>query len=50
MSWETKNGQFGKGSQRKTFTDDAIKISKTLPSSASYNPNKKFPVLMGKSE
>jgi hypothetical protein len=41
--------QFGKSSNRKTFTDEVIKISKELPSPASYNPKKTFKILGGKS-
>jgi hypothetical protein len=41
MSWETKNGQFGKNSIRKTFTDDAIKHSKQVPGPNVYNLERK---------
>eukprot|EP00347_Sterkiella_histriomuscorum_P000753 403374637 len=47
-SWETKNGQFGKSANRKTFTDDAIKHSKQIPAPNIYNTEKKRKVLMGK--
>ena len=38
ISWETQNGQFGKNSKRKTFTDEVQKIAKAVPSSAHYKP------------
>ncbi|CDW82305.1 UNKNOWN [Stylonychia lemnae] len=49
LTWETKNGQFGKNSIRKTFTDDAIKHSKQVPAPNVYNNEKKQKVLLGKS-
>jgi hypothetical protein len=42
MSWDTKNGQFGKSSKRKTFTDDAIAHSKVIPAPNVYNTDRKF--------
>ena len=48
MSWKTSAGYFGKGSDRKTFTDEVIKRSKVIPSSAQYNPTVKEKVPLGK--
>jgi hypothetical protein len=50
MSWETKNGQFGKAGKRKTFTDEAIAMSKTIPASNVYNTDRKRHVPLGKTE
>lgn len=52
LSWETNNGQFGKDSKRRTFTDEVQKLSKAVPSCAQYNPHvlsAKHNVPMGKS-
>ena len=48
MSWETKNGQFGKSAKRKTFLDEIQKWGKTTPSPALYKPNKFYKVHLGK--
>ena len=47
MSWKTNNGQFGVGPARKTFTDEAVKHSKQVPSCAQYNPERKRKLLLG---
>ena len=47
LSWKTPNGQFGSGPARKTFTDDAAKLSKQVPSAASYKPKDMHRVLLG---
>ena len=49
MSWVTKNGQFGKSSDRRTIIDDAIKHSKQVPACNIYNTEKKRKVPLGKS-
>lgn len=50
LSWKTANGSFSGGPARKTFTDDAAKHSRQVPSSAYYNPDKKRKILLGKLE
>ena len=47
LSWKTTNGTFGVGPARKTFTDDAAKLSKQRPSPATYNPELKKRLLLG---
>ena len=47
MSWKTPNGAFGVGPARKTFTDEAAKHSKQVPSCAQYNPEMKRKLLLG---
>ena len=47
LSWKTPNGQFGNGPARKTFTDDAAKLSKQIPSAATYDPEIKRKLLLG---
>lgn len=47
LSWKTNNGNFGIGPKRTTFTDDAEKHSKQVPSSAQYNPELKRKLLLG---
>ena len=37
-SWKKNQVQFGSGPPRKTFTDDAAKLSKQIPSAATYKP------------
>ena len=39
LTWETTNGQFGKNSKRKTFTDEIQKTSNRLTSPSTYNPH-----------
>ncbi len=50
LTWSTSNGNFGKNSRRKTFTDEVMKISKEVPSSATYDPHVKDKVLLGLSK
>ena len=38
LSWKTSNGNFGIGPARKTFTDEAAKLSRQVPSAATYDP------------
>ena len=38
---------FGVGPKRTTFTDDAAKLSKQIPSAATYNPERKRNILLG---
>ena len=47
LSWKTNNGQFGCGPARKTFTDDAAKLSKQVPSAAHYKPDYQRKLLLG---
>lgn len=47
LSWKTANGAFGSGPERKTFTDDAAKHSKQVPSPSKYNPERKRRLLLG---
>ena len=47
LSWVTNTGNFGVGPKRTTFTDEAEKHSKQVPSSASYHPELKRKLLLG---
>ena len=47
MSWTTPNGVFGVGPARKTFTDEAAKLSKLIPSVHTYHPEIKRKLLLG---
>lgn len=47
QSWKTTNGQFGVGPARKTFTDEAAKLSRQVPSCAHYKPEVKPRILQG---
>ena len=47
LSWTTSNGKFCAGSKRKLFTDEAVKLSKQVPSAAQYNPVKKNRLVLG---
>jgi hypothetical protein len=47
MSWKTNNGVFGVGPARKTFTDEAAKMSKLIPSVHTYRPEIKRKLLLG---
>lgn len=46
-SWKANQVQFGSGPARKTFTDEAAKLSKQVPSAASYHPEQKRKLLLG---
>lgn len=47
LSWKTPSGNFGLGPKRTTFTDDAAKLSKQIPSAATYKPDIKSRLLLG---
>jgi len=53
LAWPSRNHslKMGKQSQRTTFTDEVIKITKEIPGSNHYNTKKTLPkVKLGKSE
>lgn len=47
LSWLTPNGKFSGGAKRTTFTDDAAKHSKQVPSAAAYTPKLNSRLLLG---
>ena len=47
LSWKKNQLQFGSGPARKTFTDDAAKLSKQIPSAATYKPQYQRKLLLG---
>lgn len=49
--WVTNGGQFHKGSARRTFTDDAVKHSLTIPGPSAYlkgNQDSRFRIPLGR--
>jgi hypothetical protein len=48
MSWVAPNGNFGKGGNRKTFTDEAQKHSSKIPCPSKYKNTREPRVLQGK--
>ena len=47
LSWKTTNGTFGVGPARKTFTDEAAKHSRQVPSCSQYHVEQKKRLLLG---